>query len=646
MANYIPNLISLLGILSILFIGYLASTHRSKIQWRIVICGLALQLAFAIIILKTPIGFPIFDGVKEFVNQILDFTHQGGSFVFGSMANEFGQGGIFAFRVLTTIIFFASLMSVLYYLGIIQWIVVGMAKIMTRLMGVSGGESLSAAANVFVGQTEAPLVVKPYVSTMTTSELMALMTGGFATIAGGVLVAYVAFGVSAGHLLAASIMSAPAALLLAKIFVPETEESVTAGEVKIELEQPNANVVDAAAAGAADGIQLAINVAGMLLAFIALVAMLDWSLSLLKDALLWTTAGSSWIQAYWPGSLKQFFGYVFWPLAWVMGVPAADCSSFGNLLGTKIAVNEFVAYMSLTAERPMTLLAASFSPRAFMIGTYAMCGFANFSSIAIQLGGIGGIAPERRHDLAKLGLKAMCAGAMASFMTACLAGALITVQESDYRYVRDASSALEKGTGHGNALWVADEFILRYQQADPDSSWLKEAQTLREKTILASIEKKVAEAMESAAGASSDELESIDKGLDALRAIKKDLLIEGHLRSALEKLLGSLGTGDQIASLHRQAHGAEEGFEALSSEDKNEGVATLSSQLLNAVTSDQDPTVDLMNQIPETSRERIATLVSHWRTLWKDSAANRELDGVGSRIRELEAMKTGMGSQE
>jgi CNT family concentrative nucleoside transporter len=426
------RVISIVGVFVLLGIAWLLSNNKRQINYRVVLWGLLLQLVFAVIILKTSPGQSVFFYAKAAVTKLLSFTDAGASFLFGNLYRGDGDlvqalggdgpfqfrdantgdfvnvGVIFAIHVLPTIIFFASLMSVLYHLGVMQRIVQGVAWVMARFMGTSGAESLSVASNIFVGQTEAPLLIRPYVSTMTMSELMAVMTGGFATIAGGVMAAYVRFGVDAGHLMAASVMSAPAALVMAKIIFPETEEPKTKGEVKISIEKTTANVVDAAASGAADGLKLAVNVGAMLMAFIALVAMLDFFL--LKIGLL---VGFDNL------SLKQVLGYVFAPLALVMGVETADVLRFGYLLGTKISINEFVAYVQLGQWQEQL------SPRSFTIATYALCGFANFSSIAIQIGGIGGVAPNRKHDLARIGLKAMIGGALASWLTATIAGILI-----------------------------------------------------------------------------------------------------------------------------------------------------------------------------------------------------------------------------
>jgi CNT family concentrative nucleoside transporter len=311
---------------------------------------------------------------------------------------------------LPTIIFFSSFITVLYYFGILQRIVSVFAKVMMRTMGTSGAESLSASANIFVGQTEAPLLIKPYVGAMTKSELMAVMTGGFATIAGGVMAAYVGMGVSAKHLLAASVMSAPAALVMAKLMFPETEKSVTAGSVAIEIDRPWANSIDAAASGAADGLKLALNVGAMLIAFVALIALIDFPIVKLGQ-----------LAGYDTWSLRALLGWMFQPLAWVMGVPWADASQVGTLIGIKTAVNEFVGYV----EMEKMVQAGQLSERAQIIATYALCGFSNFSSIAIQIGGIGAMAPERKSDLARLGLRAMVAGSLACFQTATIAGFLI-----------------------------------------------------------------------------------------------------------------------------------------------------------------------------------------------------------------------------
>ena len=399
-------MIAFLGMLVMLGIAWALSTNRRAIRWRTVVTGTALQFAFALLILKTAWGQAAFAGATTAVTAFLDFTDAGASFIFGPGFEEH----FFAFKVLPTIIFFSSFITILYYLGLIQWVVKGFARVMMFVMGTSGAESLSASGNIFVGQTEAPLLIRPYVGSMTMSELMAVMTGGFATIAGGVLAAYVGMGVPAGHLIAASVMSAPAALVMAKMMFPETEESLTAGDVKLDVEKPWANVIDAAAEGAGAGLKLALNVGAMLLAFIALIAMVN--------GLLGHVGG--WF-GYEGLTLELMLGWVFAPLAFLMGVPWAEASEVGSLLGIKTVVNEFVGY----AEMEEMVAAGLISERSEIIATYALCGFSNFSSIAIQIGGIGGIAPERKQDLARLGLRAMVAGSLACFQTATIAGLLL-----------------------------------------------------------------------------------------------------------------------------------------------------------------------------------------------------------------------------
>lgn len=401
---------SLIGLIVMIAIAYGFSTSRRDIKWKTVLVGIGLQLFFALLILKTPYGRDVFEGAKDVFNAILGYTLEGSAFLFGDLTKPAKMGWIFATMVLPTIIFMSSLMSILYHVGIMQKVVQWTAKIMMKTMGTSGAESLSAAANIFVGQTEAPLVIKPFVDTMTKSELMALMTGGMATVAGGVLAAYVGLGVDAGHLLAASVMSAPAALAIAKLMVPETEESLTKGSVNIDLPKTHANLIDAAAAGAGEGLTLALNVGAMLLAFIALVAMFNGILGLM----------GGWV-GFPQLSFELIVGYLFAPFAFLMGIAWEDCVQVGVMLGKKTVLNEFVAYLDLQAA----IQAGTISQRSITITTYALCGFANFSSIAIQLGGIGGIAPNRRQDLAKLGIRALVGGTLACFMTACIAGLLI-----------------------------------------------------------------------------------------------------------------------------------------------------------------------------------------------------------------------------
>jgi CNT family concentrative nucleoside transporter len=462
---------SLLGIFVLMGIAWLLSNNKRKFPWRVAIFGVGLQFAFALFILKTPAGLVIFDNARRAIVKLLSFTDAGAKFLFGSIytgaysidgegpyqiydpntAQFVPIGIIFALHVLLTIVFFASLMSVLYHVGAMQWIVRFFAFIMRRTMGTSGAETLSAASNIFVGQTEAPLVVRPYVGKMTQSELMAVMCGGFATAAGGVLAAYTRFGIDPGHLMAASVMSAPAALVMAKIMFPETEEPLTKGDAPIKSEKTTANLVDAAATGARDGLHLAMNVAAMLLAFIALIAMINWGLGKIQPDL----------------SLAKIFGWVFAPLALAMGVEAKDAQAFGSLLGTQISLNEFVAYLHLGQIRD------AISPRTFDMATYALCGFANFSSIAIQIGGISTIAPERRRDLARVGLRAMLAGALACYQTSTIAGALISPEESAARYAQRRAEWQPDSMRYADRIASYAKFARDY----PDTEWAKQAQT-------------------------------------------------------------------------------------------------------------------------------------------------------------------------
>ncbi len=433
----LPRLRSLLGLGVLLLAAWSISVDRRRVPWRIVLWGTALQVLFAVFILKTPVGEGLFDAVNRVVVALLGFTVDGARFVFGNLVwdnvpvgtGAVGQGAFtampgqvantgafFAFNVLPTIIFFSSLMTVLYHLGVMQVLVKGVAWVMQRSMRTSGAETLSAAGNIFVGQTEAPLLIKPFVERMTMSELMAVMTGGFATVAGGVLAAYMGMLVAhfpdiAGHLIAASVMSAPAALVVAKLIVPETGEPETAGSLEISVERPDVNVIDAAARGASEGLHLALNVGAMLLAFIALIYMFN-------GALGWASSMVGLGEITFEGLL----GSALAPLAWLMGVPWPDAPTVSSLLGVKTVLNEFFSYFQLAAHLSG---GSDLHPRSIIITTYALSGFANFSSIAIQLGGIGGIAPSRRHDLSRLGLRAMIAGSIAAFMTATVAGMIL-----------------------------------------------------------------------------------------------------------------------------------------------------------------------------------------------------------------------------
>jgi CNT family concentrative nucleoside transporter len=415
-------LFGVFGLAVLLAIAFAFSDNRKATDWKLVGAGIALQLVFALMVIVMPGGREFFEAISKVFVTIISFASEGAIFVFGTVGDPMSNlGFIFAFQVLPTIIFFASLMSVLYHLGVMQRIVQAMAWVMLKVMRVSGSESLSVAANVFVGQTEAPLVVRPYIARMTQSELLTMMIGGMATIAGGVLAAYITM-LGGGdeamriyyakHLLSASVMAAPATVVLAKILKPETEESLTKGDVRIHVEKTATNVIEAAANGAADGVRLALNVGGMLIAFIALIALINYPLGWIGNISGIESALGQ------PLSLSLILGYLLSPLAWVIGVPWQDVVTVGGLIGEKVVTNEFVAYSHLN-EIQDTL-----SPKALLISTYALCGFANFSSIAIQLGGIGGLAPDRRPDLARFGLRAVLGGTLATMMTATIAGVL------------------------------------------------------------------------------------------------------------------------------------------------------------------------------------------------------------------------------
>ncbi len=435
----------ILGMVAIIGIAFLFSNNKKRINWRLVGTGLGIQFILAIFILKSeqlealfsPLGWPklLFKQIASFFVIVLQYTTEGASFLFSFLGKgpEYQEslGVIFAFQVLPTIIFFASLTALLYHYGVLQFIVRVLSKGMQKLLGTSGAETLSVISNIFVGQTEAPLVIKPFISKMTKSELLAVMTGGMATIAGGVMAAYVAmlgtsFAVANGleiqvaqqlfaeRLLGASLMAAPAALVIAKILYPETEEAATAGDVSITVEKTDANGIDAAATGASVGLKLALNVGAMLLAFIALLAMFNGFFGWVSDLTGLTSLLGAQL------SIEMVLGWILAPIAWIIGVEWADATTMGSLIGTKIVLNEFVAYLKLADE----VSAANISPKTIAMATFALCGFANFSSIAIQIGGIGGIAPDRKSDLAKFGLKAVFAGTMATMMTATIAGML------------------------------------------------------------------------------------------------------------------------------------------------------------------------------------------------------------------------------
>ena len=416
------KLISLLGLFAMIGLAWACSLNRQRFPWRTVWAGLGLQFVFALAVLKTEAGSRSFEFANAAVTRLLGFADEGAKMVFGPLANstlladKWGAENAFIFvvTVTATIILVSALSSVLYHYGILQRVVRGMAWVMQRAMRTSGSESLAAAANIFMGQTEAPLVVKPYLPRMTRSELLALMVPGMASIAGGVLAAYVAFGQRAGrmdmagHLITASFMSAPAALLIAKVMLPETEASETAAGASAKIERESTNGIDALCRGASEGMMLSINVMAMLIAFVAVVALMNFLLAYPQ-----TEAGVAN-----PVTLQNIFGWLNAPFAWLIGVPWKDCVTVGQVMGERIVLNEFVGYLSLSEH------AAKLDSRSFVLATYALCGFANFSSIAIQIGGIGALAPNRRADLAQLGLRAMVGGLLACYMTACVVGIL------------------------------------------------------------------------------------------------------------------------------------------------------------------------------------------------------------------------------
>ncbi len=400
----------LIGLFAIIAVAFLFSKHRSRIQPRVILWGLGLQFGFAFLVLKTPLARG-FQTASNGVNHLLDYAAAGSSFVFGDKLgvknDQFGV--IFAFQVLPIVIFIASLFAVLYYLGVMQVVVKAMAIVMQRVMGTSGAESLNVAASIFMGQTEAPLTIRPFLAGLTESELFTIMTSGMAHVSGAVMAAYVIIaGVEIRHLLTAVIMTAPATLMLAKMLMPEVDKPATAGGVHVEVEKPGVNIIDAASRGASDGLQLALNIGAMLIAFIGLIALVNGILN---------AGHERW--AWFPGSMQAILGRIFAPIAWMLGVKYNDCATVGNLLGERLILNEFVAFVELGK------IAKTLDPRSFVIATYALCGFANLSSVAIQVGGIGALAPTRKSDLARLGMKAVAAGTMANFMSACIAGMLL-----------------------------------------------------------------------------------------------------------------------------------------------------------------------------------------------------------------------------
>lgn len=402
----------IIGILLILGIAFLASNNKKLINKRLVISGLILQLVIAICVLKIPFVTRFFQSLGKGMQHLEEFAKEGASFVYGGIAAVGGDGAVtdyraphafvFAFNITATIILVCILVAIFYHIGVMQWIVKWIAKAMNVVMRVSGAEALSNVASAFVGQVEAQVMIRPYLPTMTKSELLASMSGSLACIAGGILIVYANMGADPAHLITASLMAAPGALVISKIILPETEISQTMGEVKLEVKSTHTNLIDAITSGAADGFKIAMNVIAMLIGFIALIAMINFLLGLCWDGL----------------SLDYLFGKLFYPMAWSMGVPTQDVETAATLLGQKISVNEFLAFSNLTGGE------MSMTPKGEMITTFAICGFANFSSVGMQIGGIGALVPERRADLAKLGMKALLAGTLASYLSACIAGIL------------------------------------------------------------------------------------------------------------------------------------------------------------------------------------------------------------------------------
>jgi CNT family concentrative nucleoside transporter len=398
-------------------LAYAFSTSRRSIRLKTVAWGLGLQIAFAVFVLKAEIGRRIFQTAGNAVNRLLSYSFEGSKFVFGELGKQgSSMGFFFAFQVLPTIIFIAAFFAVLYHFGVMQFIIKQVAKVMTRVMGASGAESLNVAASIFMGQTEAPLTIRPFLPDLTQSELMTVMTSGMAHVSGGIMAAYIAFGIDPKHLLSAVIMTAPGTLLMAKMLVPETEQPKTAGRVvmseeEIETEKSE-NLLGAISRGTTDGLHLSLNIAAMLISFLALIALTDGLLGGIHNEL--ARVGIGWF----PASMERIFGIVFAPIAWLIGIPWHDCPIIGNLLGTRMVLNELVAFSMLGPQR------AAMDPRSFTIATFALCGFANLSSIGIQIGGIGALAPNRKGDLARLGVRAMLAGTMANLMSASIAGIL------------------------------------------------------------------------------------------------------------------------------------------------------------------------------------------------------------------------------
>jgi len=403
------RLVGLIGLCVFIAIGVALSHHRREIKWRIIAWGLGLQVAFALFVLRVPFGQELFRGLGDIVTRLLSFSYAGSQFVFGELGKQHSTIGlVFAFQVLPAIIFISALFAILYYVGIMPVVVRAFAVVMRKLMGASGAESVDVAASIFMGQTEAPLTVRPFLPTMTRSELMTVMTAGMAHVSGSIMAAYIAFGVEARHLLTAVIMTAPGTIMMAKLLEPETETPTTLGDVRVEVPKTDVNVLDAAARGTTEGLYLMLNVIAMLVSFIALIT--------LVNALFgWMHGYAGWF----PENMQTILAWVFRPVALVMGVPWHDSGTIGSLLGTRLVLNEFIAYAQLGP------LKSSLDPVSFTIATFALCGFANLSSIGIQIGGIGALVPERKHELARLGFRAMVAGTLANFLSATIAGMLL-----------------------------------------------------------------------------------------------------------------------------------------------------------------------------------------------------------------------------
>lgn len=403
------RLIGLLGLAAIIGLGVALSHNRRAIRWRVVAWGLTLQVLFAIFVLRVPAGQRLFRALGSFVTTILGYSYAGSEFVFGELGKPNSSlGVVFAFQILPAIIFVSALFAIMYYLGIMQVIVRAFAIVMSRVMGASGAESLNVAASIFMGQTEAPLTVRPFLPRMTRSELMTVMTSGMAHISGAIMAAYIAFGIEARHLLTAVIMTAPGTIMMAKLFEPETETPETYGNVKLDVPVTDVNVLDAAARGTSEGLHLMLNVIAMLISFIALVALINGGFGFIHSYAFW-----------FPPDLQTVLGWIFRPIAWLMGVSWHDSETVGSLLGTRMVLNEFIAYAQLGN------LKDTLDPRSFIIASFALAGFANFSSVGIQLGGIGALAPSRKGDLARLGFRAMLAGTLANFLSATIAGILL-----------------------------------------------------------------------------------------------------------------------------------------------------------------------------------------------------------------------------